>query len=69
MKKKTTNENVFGAVKKFTDAFFDGLKNNATTSILTKAENAGVPLPIVEKLKKLEKEKQELDMIIKKYSN
>lgn len=68
MAKKVINEGLFGAAKKFTDAFFDGLKNNATKSMLAKAEKEGVPLPIIQKLKNLEREKEELDNIIKKYS-
>lgn len=68
MKKETTNEGLFGAAKKFTDAFFDGLKNNATKSMLAKAEKEGLPLPIIQKMKDLQKEKEELDDIIKKYS-
>jgi hypothetical protein len=67
-KKETINEGLFGAAKKFTDAFFDGLKNNATKAMLARAEKEGVPLPIIQKMKDLEKEKQELDDIIKKYS-
>jgi hypothetical protein len=68
MAKKVINEGLFGAAKKFTDAFFDGLKNNATKTMLAKAEKEGVPLPIIQKLKNLEREKEELDNIIKKYS-
>jgi hypothetical protein len=68
MKKETTNEGLFGAAKQFSDAFFDGLKNNATKSMLDKAEKQGMPLPIIQKMKNLEKEKQELDAIIRKYS-
>jgi hypothetical protein len=41
-KKETINEGLFGAAKKFTDAFFDGLKNNATKAMLDKAEKEGV---------------------------
>jgi len=29
MSKEKTNEGLFGAAKKFSDAFFDGLKTNA----------------------------------------
>ena len=68
MKKETVNEGLFGAAKKFTDAFFDGLKNNATKAMLAKAEKEGLPLPIIQKMKSLQKEKEELDAIIRKYS-
>jgi hypothetical protein len=67
-KNKEINEGLFGAVKNFTDAFFDGLKNNATKSMLSKAEKEGLPLPIIQKLRNLQKEKEELDNIIRKYS-
>lgn len=68
MSKEKTNEGIFGAAKKFSDAFFDGLKNNATKSMLSKAEKQGVPVPIIQKMKDLQKEKDELDAIIRKYS-
>ena len=68
MSKEKTNEGIFGAAKKFSDAFFDGLKNNATKSMLSKAEKQGVPVPIIQKMKELQKEKDELDAIIRKYS-
>ena len=55
-------------LKNFTDAFFDGLKNNATKSMLSKAEKEGLPLPIIQRLRNLQKEKEELDNIIRKYS-
>lgn len=68
MSKEKTNEGIFGAAKKFSDAFFDGLKNNATKSMLSKAEKQGVPVPIIQKMKDLQKEKDKLDAIIRKYS-
>lgn len=68
MSKEKTNEGIFGAAKKFSDAFFDGLKNNATKSMLSKAQKQGVPVPIIQKMKDLQKEKDELDAIIRKYS-
>jgi hypothetical protein len=61
-------EGLFGAAKKFTDAFFDGLKNNTINSFLSKAEDRGVDAPIIAKMKKLQAEKEELDALIKKYS-
>lgn len=67
MKKKNVNE-VFQATKRFVDLFFDGLKNNATDRMLAKSKDMGVPLPIIDKMKKLQKEKEELDDLIKKYS-
>ena len=68
MSKDKVNEGLFGAAKKFSDAFFDGLKNNATNRMLSKAKQGGMPSPVIKKMEKLQKEKQELDALIKKYS-
>jgi hypothetical protein len=69
MKKKTTNENVFGSVKKFTDAFFDGLKMNAVNRAIKAAEkNPKVPIPIIEKMKAIDKLAKELEDDLKYYS-
>jgi hypothetical protein len=62
--KKLQTEGLFGAAKKFSDAFFDGLKNNATKAMLDRAEQEGVPLPIIQKMKNLKKEKEELDKLL-----
>ena len=69
MRKTPVNENVFGAVKKFTDSFFDALKNNTAHSVLSKVEkNNKVPSPIIQKMKEIDKLSKELDNIIKKYA-
>jgi hypothetical protein len=62
--KKLQKEGIFGATKKFTDAFFDGLKNNATDTILAKARKARMDKEVIEKLEKIKKEKEELDKIL-----
>ena len=42
--KKQVNENIFDAAKKFSDAFFDGLKQNATNKAIQAAKkNPKVP--------------------------
>ncbi len=66
MGKNKTNEGLFSASKRFSDAFFDGLKNNATKRMLSKAEKQGVPVPIIQKMKNLQKEKDELDTLLAK---
>lgn len=66
MKKKTTNENVFSAVKKFTDAFFDGLKNNQVDSVLAKARAARLDSEAIEQMERIKREKEELDKILSK---
>jgi hypothetical protein len=68
MKKNKINENIFDSAKRFTDAFFDGLKNNAVDKMISKAEKTNVELPIIQKLKEIKQRKLELDELIKKYS-
>jgi hypothetical protein len=69
MKKKNTNEGIFGAAKKFTDSFFDGLKSNAINKALKQAEtNPKVPVGIVEKMKAIDKLAKELEDDLKYYS-
>ena len=38
MGKNKTNEGLFGSAKKFSDAFFDGLKTNATNKAFKQAQ-------------------------------
>ncbi len=66
--KEIQQEGLFGTAKKISDAFFDGLKNNTINSFLARAEEKGIESPIIKKMRKLEKEKKELDAILKKYS-
>jgi hypothetical protein len=66
MKKKTTNENVFGSVKKFTDAFFDGLKMNAVNTALDRAkQNKSMPPNVVKKMDELDRAARELEKMLK----
>lgn len=62
------NESVFGAAKKFSDAFFDGLKNNAADRVLQKAKQQGVPKEALDLMDKIKKEKEELDTILQRIS-
>ena len=39
MSKEKTNEGIFGAAKRFSDAFFDGLSRNATDKMMKKAKD------------------------------
>jgi len=66
--KEIQKEGLFGTAKKISDAFFDGLRDNTINSFLQKAEKRGMESPIITQMKKLEKEKQELDALLKKYS-
>lgn len=60
MSKKQLNEGVFGAVKIFSDAFFDGLKNNTTNRIIEKAKQRGLPKEILDNMIRIQKEKEDL---------
>jgi hypothetical protein len=68
-KKETINEGLFGAAKKFTDSFFDGLKSNAVNKALKQAEkNPKIPTPIIDKMKAIDKLAKELEDDLKYYS-
>jgi len=67
-KKQQIEEGLFGAAKQFSDAFFDGLKNNTINSFLSKAEERKVDAPVIAKMKKLNKEAEELKQMLKKLS-
>ena len=66
--KEIQQEGLFGTAKKISDAFFDGLKNNTINSFLARAEEKGMETPIITQMRKLEKEKKELEALLKKYS-
>jgi hypothetical protein len=69
MKIKPINENIFGAAKRFSDSFFDGLKSNATNKALKQAEkNPKIPTPIIDKMKAIDKLAKELEDDLKYYS-
>lgn len=69
MSKEKTNEGLFSASKKFTDAFFDGLKTNATNRAIQAAQkNKNIPSPIINKMKAIDKLAKELEDDLKKYS-
>ena len=66
MSKKQVNEGLFGAAKKFSDAFFDGLKTNATNKAIEAAKkNKVVPTKIVDKMVELEKASKELQKMLR----
>lgn len=69
MAKKVINEGLFGAAKKFSDAFFDGLKLSAVNKALKQAEkNPKIPTPIIDKMKAIDKLAKELENDLKYYS-
>ena len=66
MSKQKVNEGLFGAAKKFSDAFFDGLKTNATNKAIEAAKkNKVVPTKIVDKMVELEKASKELQKMLR----
>lgn len=66
MSKEKVNEGLFGAAKKFSDAFFDGLKANATNKAIEAAKkNKAVPTKIVDKMMELEKASKDLQKMLR----
>lgn len=66
--KQPVEEGLFGAAKKFTDAFFDGLKSNAINKALDQAKQNKFPPDVIDSMEKIENERQRLSQLIKKYS-
>jgi hypothetical protein len=66
--KVKTNEGVFSSIKKFTDDFFDGLKDDATNRALEKARQNKLPKDVIDSMNRIEDERQTLSQLIKKYS-
>lgn len=67
MSTKRTNENVFRAARKFTDAFFDGVKSGAADRIIQQAKQRGVERDAIEKMERIKQEKDELEQLLQKY--
>ena len=66
MENKNLNEGLFGAAKKFSDAFFDGLKSNVTNKALeTAKQTKSIPPQIVKKMSELDKAAKELEKMLK----
>ena len=68
MSKEKINEGIFGAAKRFSDAFFDGLSRNATNKMIDKAKKQGAPKELTDIMAKIEKDKKELDAILNRIS-
>ena len=69
MAKKEIKEGLFGAAKKFSDSFFDGLKSNVTNNALKNAKKRkDVPSQLIRKMTELEKLAKELQSDLEKYS-
>jgi hypothetical protein len=60
--KQIRKEGLLGAAKKFSDAFFDGLKQNATNkAIIAAKKNPKVPVAIVDRMEQIAKAAKELE--------
>jgi hypothetical protein len=60
--KKPVNDGIIMAAKRFSDAFFDGLKQNATNkAILAAKKNPKVPVAIVDRMEQIAKAAKELE--------
>lgn len=65
--KKSLNEGLFGTLKNFSDAFFDGLKNNATNAALERAKRNKLPQDLIDAMEQIEKDGDEFLVLLKKY--
>jgi hypothetical protein len=66
--KQPVEDVLYGAAKKFTDAFFDGLKANAVNKALEQAKQNKFPPDVIDSMERIENERQRLSQLIKKYS-
>lgn len=65
--KQPIKEGLFGAAKQFTDAFFDGLKQNAINKALEQAKKNKMPDDVIDTMEKIEKESERLNTLLKTY--
>ena len=66
MSKQKTNEGIFSAAEKFTNAFFKGLENNTANRFIKKAEKAKLPPEAIKLMKDLENNSKRLKDAMKK---
>lgn len=63
---KLNEENIFDSLQKLTDAFFDGLTDNAINSALEKAKkHPEVPSPVLKHMIAIDKASRDLKKMIK----
>jgi len=65
MSKKQVNEGLFGAAKKFSDAFFNGLSRNTADRVIKQAEKRGLPPEAVDAMKRIKKDNEILNSILR----
>lgn len=66
MKKHKTNEIFVDAAKRFSNAFFNGLKKNTADRIIKKAEESNLSPRAVKLMKDIENRSKELKNILEK---
>ena len=60
MSKQKTNEGLFGATKKFSDAFFDSLSKNTSRRVIDQAKKRGLPSEVISHMEKVQKDTEAL---------
>jgi hypothetical protein len=65
--KESINEGLFGTLKTFSDAFFDGLKTNATNAALDRAKRNKLPKDLIDAMEQIERDGDEFIALLKKY--
>lgn len=65
MSKQKTNEGIFSAAERFTNAFFKGLEKNTSNVVIRKAEKAKLPPEAVKLMKDIEDRSKELKRVMK----
>jgi hypothetical protein len=69
MAKKKVNEGLFSAARSFSDAFFDGLKSNATNRAIEAAKkNKKVPSQLVNRMVEIDKLSKQLKADLEEFS-
>jgi hypothetical protein len=69
MTKKKVNEGLFSAARSFSDAFFDGLKSNATNRANEAAKkNKKVPSQLVNRMVEIDKLSKQLKADLEEFS-
>lgn len=66
MKKHKTNEVFLDAAKRFSNAFFNGLKTDASNKIIKKAEDSKLSPTAIKLMKDIESRSKELKNILEK---
>jgi hypothetical protein len=66
MSKKKINE--LNLASRFIGDFFDGLQRGTADRLIKKAAERGIPKELTDRIEKINKQKAEIDALMKKYS-